>query len=143
MCGVEYKPQRYDQRFCSIPCSDQWHIKFGIKGRNKRAKINAARECLNIEVDTCTLCGTSYDQIIPPIELGIYRGSSKAKFHKDHIIPRANGGDDTTDNLRYVCWFCNVARQNLDSQYDTAIAAAGKAFWNEMVQLTTNKESKP
>lgn len=143
MCDEEYKPQRYDQRFCSLLCGDRWHIKFGVKGRNQKAKVNATRERLNVAVNTCVLCGTSHNQIIPPNELGMHWRSGKAKFHVDHIIPKGNGGNDTTDNLRYVCWFCNFARQNLDSQYDTAIAAAGRAFWNEMIQLTINKESKP
>jgi len=53
----------------------------------------------------------------------------KAKFHRDHIDPRRNGGGDHDDNRRWLCWFCNVARQDLDPVCDDAIAAAGRAFW--------------
>ena len=31
---------------------------------------------------------------------------------KDHIVPLVRGGDDSLDNLQYICWQCNVEKKS-------------------------------
>lgn len=141
-CGAVFIPRRYDQRFCTTRCGDNWSLRYGKKGENRRRKVDEAREQRNREAGACALCGTPHTRIIPPGLLGLRSKGAKAKFHSDHIVPRFNGGHDGDDNRRYVCWFCNVARQNLDAQFDPAISAAGKAFWAAIAPLYTSMTSQ-
>ncbi len=62
-------------------------------------------------------------------ELGSTMSNGASVFHKDHIIPRAKGGSDESWNTRFLCWFCNMARKDMDAKYDNAIRASAIAFW--------------
>ncbi|MCK4528697.1 HNH endonuclease [candidate division WOR-3 bacterium] len=33
-------------------------------------------------------------------------------FSIDHVIPRSHGGRDTIDNLKFVCWRCNMTKKD-------------------------------
>lgn len=132
-CGKEYVATQKRQRCCSIACIRKLHAKPSEHKRQLQQKArDKVRQRLEKQISRCSLCGISYANIITPREFGMRSGSGKSKFQIDHIVPRGNGGDDNIDNVRYVCWFCNVARQDLDSKYDSAIVAAGKAFWEEI-----------
>jgi HNH endonuclease len=135
-CKTTFTLCRYDQRFCSIKCNNNWHYHFGTKGIALRAKKKAERERAYAEIGTCALCGTKREKLLTMIELG---GSKKAVargiFHRDHIIARSKGGADASSNRRWLCWFCNLTRKDIDHEYDSAIAAAGKAFWKEIDKI--------
>ena len=89
----------------------------------------AARQAFNQKIGHCALCLTSHEKILPPSAFGMRRYNKAATFHTDHIIPISKGGDNAEANRRYLCWFCNSARLDMDAKCDAAIAAAGRAFW--------------
>jgi len=110
-------------------------LTYGIKGQNLRAKILARREQRNRETDHCALCLTPYDAMRPPAEFGCMRRNKSAIFHRDHVAPKSRGGADSPENSRILCWFCNTARMDMSLEFDTAIAAAGQAFWAKAKEL--------
>lgn len=135
-CGKTFKPKRYDQSFCSGKCSGRWAYGQGGKGARKRARDEKRREEFNRRVGKCALCQTSHDKIRSQRELGIGGKTGAAKFHGDHIIPKSRGGTEDAANKRYLCWFCNLSRKDLDVKFDQAIAEAGKAFWRWIAKIS-------
>ena len=132
-CGKEFVPFSHVARFCSRKCSGNWRYHHGGKKEKEIEKRKRDRENLETEIGHCALCGTFHTMITPLKEMN--DGKSRTmivKFHRDHIIPRSNGGPTVKSNIRYLCWFCNVSRGNLSQEYDDAIAAAGKAFWESV-----------
>lgn len=141
-CNKEYLAKQPQQRCCSLVCSHRLHEK--PSDRRRQLSKNARdrnRERYEKGIAYCALCSIKYEAIITPWKLGMHFGSGKAKFHIDHITPKSNGGSNNSDNIRHLCWFCNTARKDLNQEYDSAIAAAGKAFWNEITRLTTDKST--
>ena len=54
-------------------------------------------------ITNCRYCGTELD----------YRQSLQPNSAEpDHIIPHANGGTDTADNLQVICRTCNIKKSN-------------------------------
>ena len=43
----------------------------------------------------------------------VYCGAVEGPMHFDHIIPRSQGGEDTTANLVVACASCNSRRQDM------------------------------
>ena len=139
-CGKEYLAKQPQQRCCSLVCIHRLHEKPSDKRRQLSKEAHSRnRERYEKGIECCALCGVKYEAIITPSELEMHFGCRQAKFHVDHIVPKSNGGSSDSNNIRHLCWFCNIARKDLSQEYDTAIAAAGKAFWDEMTKLT-NKE---
>lgn len=128
-CARVFAPKRYDQRFCSSPCNDRWHSAHGRKADTRRAKAQAEQEARWKAIGRCALCGTATDQLRPRTEFGATTWRGWGLYQRDHVLPRSHGGDDSPENLRWLCWFCNVTRQNIDGAHDRLIAAAGRAFW--------------
>lgn len=131
-CGAKYIPSRRNHRFCSRRCNNNWQHQSGQSGVNQRAKMAAKIEERDSKITSCVLCGTENSHIKSPQDLGLTWRSAKSRFHQDHIVPYVSGGTHDADNIRIVCWFCNLARHNLDVKYDAAIVAAGAAFWQNV-----------
>ena len=72
------------------------------------------------------------DLIAVPSSLGVNSRVKDVKVHQDHIIPRTHGGTDDPSNLRWLCWFCNLARTSMSITFDSAVSDAGKAFWSAL-----------
>lgn len=135
-CQAAYTSKRYRQRFCSDKCAGNWHYNFGSKGQNRKRKSHEKREKLYNEIKFCTLCGVEKQDIRTLPELGAHKNSiSRGLFQRDHIVPKSQNGGDSEDNLRWLCWFCNLSRKDINLKYDSAIAAAGKAFWNTIKKI--------
>lgn len=131
-CGMHFECRTYNQKFCSNKCGDNWRYRHG-----KREKVAAKRASrqnrISGEIQCCALCGTETENLRLASEFGAAgRRISFCLYHRDHITPISHGGSDEQVNLRWLCWFCNLARSNM-TKVDAAIAAAGRAFW-----LTTN-----
>lgn len=127
-CKKVFIPDRYNARFCSTTCRDRHFHK--THGAQKSQRRREAVEAHNKEIGQCALCEVRYDQIRLSTALG--SRSNRGKFHKDHITPRSKNGSSTSENQRYLCWFCNLARTDIDAKWDAAIAAAGRAFWRNV-----------
>jgi len=67
------------------------------------------------------------------------RHNGSAKFHRDHIVPKAKGGGEAV-NLRWVCWLCNSIRMDMDVAHDDAVGAAGAAFWRTIRAQVLRRE---
>lgn len=128
-CNEEYVQKRYDAKFCSVRCSDSWNILYGNKGKNRREKLANAKMKKESEIGSCALCGVHHESIVIENDLGKTKKNGTSKFHEDHVETRSKGGSDDPGNKRWLCWFCNLARMDMDSVHDSAVAAAGAAFW--------------
>jgi CRISPR/Cas system Type II protein with McrA/HNH and RuvC-like nuclease domain len=42
----------------------------------------------------------------------VYCGTVEGKFHIDHIKPISKGGDNSFDNLQFLCETCNLKKSN-------------------------------
>lgn len=129
ICQAVFAPKRYDQRCCSIPCNNRWQSQYGTKSRSWRTQALARRRKRWEAIGCCALCQTPTAGLVPMSALGGRRKNAAALYHRDHILPRNAGGGDEPENLRWLCWFCNSARQDMDAAHDAMIAAAGSAFW--------------
>lgn len=125
MCDVVFSQKKSNHLYCSSSCADKWAFRHGTKGENLRAKNNAIRQMRDEGIGRCTLCNVPWSEIVTPKSLGSRKRYGTARFHDDHIVPKARGGVV----LRPLCWFCNIAKSDMDPQIDFAIAAAGRAFW--------------
>lgn len=134
-CATDYTVKRYDQRFCSRKCFDRWRWNIGEKGPKTRAAQAVLRSERAASIGSCALCGVPHERIVPARDLGVTRRNASGFFHLDHILPRAHGGTDDPTNVRYLCWFCNLARFDVSHAYDAAVAAAGRAFWAEVTRI--------
>ena len=67
--------------------------------------LNTRRACLKRDreagITTCPLCGVTLDYNVSRLP-----NSAEA----DHIVPHAQGGEDTPENTRTVCRRCNQSR---------------------------------
>lgn len=128
-CKTKFKPFAVFNVYCSKECRYKHNGKtYRATGTLRRQKI---RELLAVEIGKCCLCGTSHEEIVPASEFGILAERGKAKFHNDHITPKARGGDNSPENKRWLCWYCNMSRNSMDVIADPFIAAGGRAFWEE------------
>lgn len=125
---------RSDKRCCSVRCADRWFYHHGVKGQRVKLKRQLERAKRNQLIGQCGICQVSHERLRTPKSLGRGGRNGTAIFHRDHIVARAQGGA-AGDNLRWACWFCNEARRDLPAQYDGAIAAAGRAFWEAIQHL--------
>ena len=128
-CAGPFVVKRFDSRFCCIICQDRWSYRYGQNGKAVRVKQQKAREDFNRTVGACALCQTSYNRLRPASVFGMRRRNGVAIFHVDHVVPTSRGGANIPSNRRHLCWFCNSARMDMDAVHDSAIAAAGRAFW--------------
>lgn len=68
-------------------------------------------------------------------DLGSTMMNAATVFMKDHITPLSKGGLSEDSNIRYLCWFCNMTRKDIDIKYDLAIKMAAISFWKEIIKL--------
>ena len=61
------------------------------------------REALKRDDEECQLCGVSDEQHV---------AENNETLHAHHIIPRENGGSDSTENLLIVCSGCHQTLEN-------------------------------
>lgn len=127
-CGKQFESRTYNQKFCSNRCGDNWRYQ-----DHKREKIKAKRASrqneISAKIKCCALCGTGTESLKSASEFGVAgKRISLCLYHRDHITPISHGGSDEEGNLRWLCWFCNLSRNNM-TKVDAAIAAAAKAFW--------------
>ncbi|MBU1036890.1 HNH endonuclease [Patescibacteria group bacterium] len=81
---------------------------FKAKTDRKRRKIEKSRTIpLSVRVKIlsrdnfrCVFCGKS-----PATDIG-------TKLHIDHVVPFANGGENTLENLQTLCEKCNLGKSN-------------------------------
>jgi len=43
--------------------------------------------------------------------------NSESSFTIDHVKPKAHGGEDTVDNLTFVCWRCNKLKNDGNEEW--------------------------
>lgn len=130
-CGTTFTPDRHNARFCSTKCRDGFYSREPNTRARRLERAKVKREEKNKRIRSCALCGTKEKHILTPDQLGGKYGAG-SKFHSDHIVARSNGGESNGDNLRFVCWFCNQAKRDIDNAYDSAVASASRAFWREI-----------
>ncbi len=133
VCEAEFKTKNWQQRFCESKCRDKWRY---INGKKEKQQLKREKNNLKIELETkeCGLCKTKVENIKTKMELGIHKFST-SKLEKDHILPYSKGGSNVNENIRYICWFCNRSRINLDLMYDKVIAETGRVFWAEINKI--------
>lgn len=134
-CNKEFMAVHRDKKFCNKNCEWAYGYKFGNRGKNSRARIKEKQVERFILIGKCELCEISYLEIKTMKDLGSTMMNAASVFHKDHILPQSKGGQDTPENTRYLCWFCNMSRKDMDSKYDEAIKQSSIAFWKEIKLL--------
>lgn len=73
---------------------------FEAKKNEERSKMSDSLryDILKRDAFKCTICGASAQE--------------GAKLHVDHIIPVAKGGKTTKNNLRTLCFSCNIGKRD-------------------------------
>lgn len=137
-CDKEFEYADVRARFCSYKCKEAARRVNPRSVARRREAEDARIQRRNNVVPSCAICTTPKEQIRAGCELGLTHGSGKAKFHQDHIQPKGQNGSDDPSNLRWVCWFCNVARLSMDTTFDSAVAAAGRTFWLEVNRIKSD-----
>lgn len=56
----------------------------------------------------CWYCGY---QMVPASTVGAPKG--RFACTAEHLVPRSEGGPDTSQNIKAACWFCNVTRHKM------------------------------
>ena len=97
ICGKEFQTTKGYQKYCSKECSEQaWKQNMSdIMKRYYRShydeKYPVKSRIVKKYKGTCQICGSMDHE----------------KFAVHHIIPRRLGGEDTEDNLTYLCNSCH------------------------------------
>lgn len=137
-CGIAFIAfHKNKNSFCSGKCLDKYHYKNGRKGDKQRVKNKSRLLEKSSLIGKCNLCGIEYNKIKTMKDLGSTMLNAASVFHKDHIIPLSKGGLNDSNNIRYLCWFCNFSRKDIDIKYDEAIKQSSISFW-EIINKTTN-----
>lgn len=100
--------------FCSLSCSHRYHGRIARHRRRERQRIGdcdlSLRELDERDNHTCYLCGR-------PMDWDDFRVDSSGNFiagdmypSMDHVIPLADGGTHTDDNLRIAHRLCNALK---------------------------------
>lgn len=99
ICNKEYTTQKPKQRFCSAQCKrDAARIYSNNYNRiHKNAKLQLRFSILARDGFKCRYCGRSASE-------------DNVKLHVDHILNKANGGDDDPSNLITACEDCNIGK---------------------------------
>jgi predicted restriction endonuclease len=80
----------------------QWAYKDpSLKVRRRKLKKGLRFEVLSADGFKCVLCGNTATQTILEV---------------DHIVPLAHGGTDARDNLRTICYDCNVGKRVVNGE---------------------------
>lgn len=130
-CGREFtmrelresNPFNYSDNptFCSLSCSHRYH---GREQRHKRRASKSGGECsISLrELDelcdhTCYICGrkTEWDDYRIDDSGSFVAGDMYPSI--DHVIPIANGGTNTKDNLRIAHRICNSIKGDRSVEY--------------------------
>lgn len=130
-CGREFtmrelresNPFNYSDNptFCSLSCSHRYH---GREQRHKRRASKSGGECsISLrELDelcdhTCYICGrkTEWDDYRIDDSGSFVAGDMYPSI--DHVIPIANGGTHTKDNLRIAHRICNSIKGDRSIEY--------------------------
>lgn len=128
VCGKKVRGKRYGQKYCCLKCKTK-----SIHIRNTERKDE-----LRKSYKFCSLCNVEIDRIPTPRQMNFRSFGQRAmdtKLHFDHIVCRIDNGQNTNDNLRPLCWMCNWIRGTMDLKFDSAIAAASKSFWSEVIPV--------
>lgn len=110
-CGKKFKPRQQSQIWCSRSCRNSGNPG-DDKKRCRRYGVyfdpNVKRDAvLKRDNYICQICGIKCD----PNDRGW--GSYGATYPTlDHIIPLANGGTHTWDNVQCACGLCNSRKSN-------------------------------
>jgi hypothetical protein len=131
-CGKDFISHHKRGRFCSRKCADNWDYNHNPRDQNRARKKAHER---NLLIGSCGLCGTELATLKTPRQLGMKWYAGNVKFMRDHIVPKAAGGTDDPANIRHICWYCNLARKDMDQRFDLAVALAGRAFWGFVSKL--------
>lgn len=81
----------------------------------KRIGERTYREICERDGHACVYCGATAEQ-------------SGTHLQLDHLVPRADGGEDRADNLVLACRTCNSMRQNLSLSQWAAYAATTRGL---------------
>lgn len=137
-CQKVFLAVHKDKKFCSKRCEWKFGYHFGNSGKTRKIKARENLLAKSMAIGNCQLCGVLYSDIKTLKELGSTMFNSASIFHKDHMTPLSKGGLDIPGNIRYLCWFCNFARKDIDTSHDGAIKNASAAFWDYIHAKTTN-----
>lgn len=58
----------------------------------------------------------------------------KGETTRDHIVPRAKGGQTNAENLLMCCFECNQRKADLDMEDFRDLYFGGTAFWFEILE---------
>lgn len=112
-CGAEVAGRR--RTFCSDGCVHEWRL---------RSSVSYLRECvLARDHGVCAACGTDtvrlrrgvmrlpfaarMKRVRELIAAGMVVRGRKSWWEADHILPVAEGGDSSLDNIRTLCLPCH------------------------------------
>lgn len=107
VCGNEFEPSAANQKYCSIKCGRERlkHERMDyIKGRSKE-RLRIPPELLKAYNCECAICHWSIPEWMPQY-------SHKETMHGlnyHHIIPSAEGGSSSLDNVIVLCPNCHKA----------------------------------
>jgi 5-methylcytosine-specific restriction endonuclease McrA len=97
--NTEWKRKRSNALCCSPDCTEIFHEKYVMSWGKIRWM------CFERDNFTCVKCGKAFND-----KMAYYDGVLNA----DHIIPVAEGGETTLDNLQTLCKECHDEKTLLD-----------------------------
>jgi hypothetical protein len=108
-CGKNFFTNYDKQKYCSKKCGQQVRKKERdiingggtVTGKeNIFPYLRLRFEVFKRDNFTCQYCGRNVKE-------------DKVKLHIEHIIPKAKGGKNASDNLTTSCWECNSGKAEI------------------------------
>lgn len=134
-CKNNYSTHHNRSKFCSKNCGNKYNYHYGNRGVKQKERVHNKRYDRYSKIGNCELCGIDYRDIKTMKDLGSRMHNAASVFMKDHINPKSHGGDDSDNNTRYLCWFCNMTRKDIEPKFDSAIKEAAISFWKELNKI--------
>jgi endogenous inhibitor of DNA gyrase (YacG/DUF329 family) len=114
-CGKTFTSQWPTAQFCSDECRRKWKNRLKDKRIKKESIIDTditLQKLFNRDEGVCWICGEKCDWNDKRLSANGYEYPGDTYPTKDHVIPIAQGGKESWDNVRLAHWKCNLEKSD-------------------------------